>query len=105
MAMRQAVLVPAADGDGTNAILLGPPDAMEPEFGPGSYVRHLSQAVAKRLDVQVLHLPGLAADIDAPADLCRLLGPGVQKAPFQFLSEHVMKAPECRGPTPGADGR
>ena len=63
---QRATLVPAADGDGTNAMLLEPPAALQPAFGPGSYVRHLSQALARRLDVEVRHLPGLAGDIDRP---------------------------------------
>ena len=88
----RVILVPAADGDGTNAMLLAPPAALEPAFGPGSYVRHLSQALARRLDVGVLHLPGLAGDIDRPADLARLISPAPQLAPFQFLVQHVMKA-------------
>jgi len=88
----RATLVPAADGEGTNAMLLEPPAALEPAFGPGSYMRHLSQALARRLDVEVLHLPGLAGDIDRPADLVRLLSPAPQLAPFQFLAQHVMKA-------------
>jgi len=88
----RVVLVPAADGEGTNAMLLAPPAALAPAFGPGSYVRHLSQAVARRLDVGVLHLPGLAGDIDRPADLARLIAPAPQLAPFQFLAQHVMKA-------------
>jgi 2-phospho-L-lactate/phosphoenolpyruvate guanylyltransferase len=90
-------LVPAADGEGTNAMLLDPPTALAPAFGPGSYVRHLAQALARRLDVEVLHLPGLAADIDRPVDLARLLGPAPELVPFQFLRAHVMKA--------GGDGR
>jgi 2-phospho-L-lactate guanylyltransferase len=69
----RATLVPALDGDGTNALLLAPPDAMQPSFGPGSFVRHLAQAVARRLDAQVLQLPGIAVDIDQPHDLARLL--------------------------------
>jgi 2-phospho-L-lactate/phosphoenolpyruvate guanylyltransferase len=69
----RAALVPSTDGDGTNALLLAPPDAMEPSFGPGSFVRHLAQAVAQRLDAQVLQLPRLALDIDRPADLVLLL--------------------------------
>jgi 2-phospho-L-lactate guanylyltransferase len=88
----RATLVPAADGEGTNAMLLTPPTALEPAFGPGSYVRHLSQALARRLDVEVLHLPGLAGDIDCPADLGRLISAAPQLAPFQFLAQHVMKA-------------
>jgi len=85
-------LVPAADGEGTNAMLLDPPTALAPAFGPGSYLRHLAEALARRLDVEVLHLPGLAADIDLPADLARLLGPAPELQPFQFLGAHVMKA-------------
>ena len=69
----RATLVPALDGDGTNALLLAPPDAMQPGFGPGSFVRHLAQAVARRLDAQVLQLPRVAIDIDQPHDLARLL--------------------------------
>jgi 2-phospho-L-lactate/phosphoenolpyruvate guanylyltransferase len=88
----RATLVPAADGEGTNAMLLAPPAALEPAFGPGSYVRHLSQAVARRLDVEVLHLPGLAGDIDRPGDLARLISAAPRLAPFQFLAQHVMKA-------------
>jgi 2-phospho-L-lactate/phosphoenolpyruvate guanylyltransferase len=67
-----AVIVPAGDQDGTNALLLAPPQAIEPQFGPGSFIAHLSQAVARRLDVRVLHLPGLGADIDRPGDLGHL---------------------------------
>jgi len=88
----RATLVPAADGEGTNGMLLDPPGALAPAFGPGSYMRHLAQALARRLDVEVLHLPGLAADIDRPADLSRLLGPAPELRPFQFLGAHVMKA-------------
>jgi 2-phospho-L-lactate/phosphoenolpyruvate guanylyltransferase len=88
----RTTLVPAADGEGTNALLLDPPGALAPAFGPGSYMRHLAQALARRLDVEVLHLPGLAADIDRPADLSRLLGPTPELQAFQFLRAHVMKA-------------
>jgi 2-phospho-L-lactate guanylyltransferase len=88
----RATLVPAADGEGTNAMLLEPPGALAPAFGPGSYMRHLAQALAQRLDVEVLHLPGLAADIDRPADLSRLLGEAPELQAFQFLRAHVMKA-------------
>jgi len=98
-------LVPAADGEGTNAMLLVPPTAIKPSFGPGSYMRHLAQALARRLDVEVLHLPGLATDIDCPRDLERLIDPARQLAHFQFLVQHVMKAaPEETFPA-GAEGR
>jgi 2-phospho-L-lactate guanylyltransferase len=101
----RVTLVPAADGEGTNGLLLAPPQAMQPAFGPGSYVRHLSQALAKRIDVEVLHLPGLAADIDQPRDLNRLLGSQPELLGFQFLARHVMKATPDGNLALGADRR
>lgn len=65
----QVAVVPSRDGAGTNALLLSPPDAMQPEFGEGSFVRHVAQAVALSLEFRVLRLPGVAADIDEPRDL------------------------------------
>ena len=68
----QVTVVPSRDGAGTNALLLSPPDAMQPEFGEGSFVRHVAQAVALGLEFRVLRLPGVAADIDEPVDLAVL---------------------------------
>ena len=65
-------LVASADGDGTNALLLAPPQAIEPGFGRGSFARHLARALARRCAAEVLQLPGLAGDIDRPRDLARL---------------------------------
>jgi 2-phospho-L-lactate/phosphoenolpyruvate guanylyltransferase len=62
-------VVPSRDGAGTNALLLSPPDAMQPEFGEGSFVRHVAQAVALGLEFRVLRLAGVGADIDEPRDL------------------------------------
>ncbi|MFI4994158.1 MAG: 2-phospho-L-lactate guanylyltransferase [Hyphomicrobiales bacterium] len=66
------VIVPASDLDGTNALLLAPPDALDPDFGVGSFARHCRQAVARGLEPRVLRLAGLGTDIDEPKDLARL---------------------------------
>lgn len=66
-------MVPAADGDGTNALLISPPPAVTPSFGHGSFLTHLAQALARKVDVRVLHLAGIARDIDRPQDLAGLL--------------------------------
>src|SRR5262249_49082923 len=86
-------------------MLLEPPTAIKPSFGPGSYMRHLAQALARRLDVEVLHLPGLARDIDCPRDLERLIDPARPLAHFQFLLQHVMKAAPGETFPAGAEGR
>lgn len=66
------VIVPSHDRDGTNALALSPPDLIAPAFGRGSFDRHLRLARHAGAQAKVLELPGLALDIDMPADLPRL---------------------------------
>ena len=69
---RCALVVPDRHGTGTNALLLTPPDALEPAFGPGSRERHVERATAAEIDCEVLEVPTLALDIDTPEDLAAL---------------------------------
>lgn len=62
------VVVPSADGSGTNALLRTPPDAIRPRFGPGSCRLHIEEAESRGLDWAVIRLPGLLADIDTAGD-------------------------------------
>jgi 2-phospho-L-lactate guanylyltransferase len=64
-----AVFVPSRSGRGTNAAALVPPDALRLRFGEPSLQRHLARARAAGVRARVLRLPGLALDIDEPADL------------------------------------
>lgn len=93
-------IAPSADGAGTNALLLSPPDVLEPSFGPGSYVEHLSQAVARRLDVRVAHLAGLAADIDEPADVMKLSADAATATRYAFLKDCLPAADHGPGLPP-----
>jgi 2-phospho-L-lactate guanylyltransferase len=63
------VIVPDRHGTGTNALLLTPPGAIAPAFGPGSCERHQAAAEAAGVDHAVLRLPSLALDVDTPEDL------------------------------------
>jgi len=67
------VLVPSADGTGTNAMARTPPDVIESRFGPGSCRAHLDQARLKNVPADILRLPGLMFDIDTPEDVAELL--------------------------------
>jgi 2-phospho-L-lactate guanylyltransferase len=96
----RAVLVPSHDGEGTNALLMSPPGVLQPSFGPGSFLRHLGQAVACKVDVQVLQPPGLARDIDAPRDLDRLVAAKRGNAGYAFLEAHLGKPEHCPPPLP-----
>jgi 2-phospho-L-lactate guanylyltransferase len=67
------IVVPSADGTGTNALARTPPNVIESRFGPGSCRAHLDQARAKSVHAEVLRLRGLMFDIDTPEDVAALL--------------------------------
>jgi 2-phospho-L-lactate guanylyltransferase len=58
---------------GTNAVSMRPPGVLPTRFGePGSAALHAASAGARRLECVMLDLPGLAFDVDTPADLARM---------------------------------
>jgi 2-phospho-L-lactate guanylyltransferase len=63
------LVVPDRHGTGTNALLLTPPDALQPSFGPGSHDRHHEHANTAGIHVETVEVPSLALDIDTPEDL------------------------------------
>jgi len=68
-----SVLVPAADGRGTNAALRRPAGLFPLRFGNDSFRPHLAAARATQKPCMVLSLPGIALDVDSPADLKKLI--------------------------------
>jgi 2-phospho-L-lactate guanylyltransferase len=66
------VVVPDRHGEGTNALLLRPPDAIEPSFGPGSRARHVAAARAAGVSCAVEELSTLMLDVDTGDDLAVL---------------------------------
>lgn len=65
-------VVPDRMGTGTNALLLTPPNAISPAFGPGSRERHLDAGRSANRSVAVTEVPTLALDIDTFDDLLEL---------------------------------
>jgi 2-phospho-L-lactate guanylyltransferase len=64
------VLAPDRHGRGTNALLLDPPDAIEPAFGGGSREGHAWLARSAGIAyVEITGRPGLEHDLDMPEDL------------------------------------
>ena len=68
-----SVLVPAADGRGTNAAFRRPANLFPLRFGNDSFKPHLAAARATGKPCLVLQLPGIALDVDNPGDLRQLL--------------------------------
>ncbi len=69
---RSVVIVPDRHGTGTNGLLLTPPDAIAPAFGPGSCERHRALADDAGVDCHVAHPSSLLLDVDTGADLAAL---------------------------------
>jgi 2-phospho-L-lactate guanylyltransferase len=65
-------IVPDRHGTGTNALVLSPPDAIEPSFGPGSRDRHVAAAADAGLPHAVEEVPSLMLDVDTGDDLAAL---------------------------------
>jgi 2-phospho-L-lactate/phosphoenolpyruvate guanylyltransferase len=76
-----SVLVPAADGRGTNAAFRRPANLFPLRFGNDSFKPHHAAAQATGKPCVVLTLPGIAVDVDNPADLQQLISlPGETRA-------------------------
>jgi len=65
----RVTVVPDRHGTGTNALVLAPPDAIGPAFGPGSCARHADRGRRAGHAVEVEPLDSLRLDLDTPADL------------------------------------
>lgn len=83
----ELVVIPDRHGTGTNGLLLAPPDAILPSFGPGSCERHRELARAAGVACRVEHPPSLLLDIDTGADL---------QALRERLAGETVRAPRTR---------
>ncbi|QEC48170.1 2-phospho-L-lactate guanylyltransferase [Baekduia soli] len=63
------LVVPDRHGDGTNALVLTPPDVMAPAFGPGSRARHEELAREAGAECEAVEVRTLGLDVDTLDDL------------------------------------
>ena len=85
---RSVTLVPDRHGTGTNALVLVPPDVIEPAFGEDSRARHEQAAAAAGVPCHVESVPTLLIDVDTGDDLAALR---------QLLADHRGGAAHTRG--------
>ncbi len=69
-----AAIVSDRHGTGTNALLLRPPDALVPSFGPNSLSRHAAASRTAGVVHTVERIAALEHDVDTPEDLVALAG-------------------------------
>jgi 2-phospho-L-lactate/phosphoenolpyruvate guanylyltransferase len=86
-------LAPDRHDGGTNAMCAAAPLRVPFCFGPGSFQRHLAQAASVAVVPAVLRSPGLAFDLDDPADWRALMRHrGRAGAPARAIPEAVTNA-------------
>jgi 2-phospho-L-lactate guanylyltransferase len=81
------LLVPAWDGRGTNAAYRRPANLFALKFGNDSFKPHYAAAQATGKPCVILNLPGIAVDVDNPADLRQLLS-----VPGQTRSQRLARS-------------
>lgn len=85
-----SVLIPAGDGRGTNAAFRRPANLFPLRFGNDSFKPHHAAAKATGKPCAILNLPGIAVDVDNPADLQQLIslpgGTRAQQLAREFVS-------------------
>ena len=85
---RSVTIVPDRHGTGTNALVLVPPDVIEPAFGEDSRARHEQAAAAAGVPCSVVDVPTLLIDVDTSDDLAALR---------RLLADHRGGAAHTRG--------
>jgi 2-phospho-L-lactate guanylyltransferase len=71
-AQRAVIVGSSRDGQGTNALLLRPPDVIAPSFGPPSVGRHVRAGLSAGAHTMVRSGLGLSLDVDTSDDLATL---------------------------------
>jgi 2-phospho-L-lactate/phosphoenolpyruvate guanylyltransferase len=78
-------LAPSRDRRGSNAVACSPPDLLPLRFGDDSFHPHLERARALGIAPQIVERPGLALDVDAPADLRAFLAAPSATRAYAYL--------------------
>lgn len=97
-------IVPDRHGTGTNALVLTPPDIIEPAFGPHSRSRHEQLAQAAGVPSEVERLETLAIDVDTADDLEALRAALAHRRGGAAHTRGMLSrlAGRARGTTPGS---
>jgi len=83
-------IIPSHDHLGSNAIACSPPDAVPLRFGENSFYPHLQAAELSGIRPNVLHLSGIALDIDNPEDVVSFMRTQSPTRAWAVLAEERM---------------
>lgn len=63
------VIAPDRNHEGTNAMLVAPPDLIEFDYGQGSFESHRNQAIRVGAELRIVEKESFSLDLDWPEDL------------------------------------
>ena len=98
---RFAVLAPDGASTGTNALLLAPPDVLEPRFGADSFRAHVARLGERGVPYAIVRRSNLELDLDTPEDLERFLQMAPPNRTRTALESFGMSERVSRRPLPG----
>jgi 2-phospho-L-lactate guanylyltransferase len=79
------VITPSKNGHGTNALMLSPPNIIQPMYGKNSFYYHIHEAKIKGVKVKVYKSNRIALDIDTPKDLMDFMSLKTNTYTYKFL--------------------
>jgi 2-phospho-L-lactate/phosphoenolpyruvate guanylyltransferase len=85
-------LAPSRDRLGSNAVACSPPDLLPLRFGDDSFFPHLERARALGVEPAIVERPGLALDVDTPADLATFLAAPSPTRAYDYLTRRGIAA-------------
>ena len=82
------VISPSRSEDGTNALLLTPPNAHPTFYGKHSFPRYIKEASKRAISFRTIKLPRIALDIDTVGDLADFVRLNAKETnTYRFLME------------------
>lgn len=85
-------IAPSRDKLGSNAVACSPPDVLPLRFGDDSFFPHLERARGLGIEPRIVERPGLALDVDTPADLAAFLADPSATRAYAYLYESGIAA-------------
>jgi 2-phospho-L-lactate/phosphoenolpyruvate guanylyltransferase len=89
-------LAPSRDRRGSNAVACSPPDLLPLRFGEDSFRSHLERARGLGVEPRIVERPGLALDVDTPADLLAFLAAPSATRAYAYLARNGIAERLCR---------
>lgn len=83
---RRDVVIAPSKANGTNALLLRPPDVIELRFGGESFPLHVQEALRAGVKPRIYRSQTVATDIDEPTDILKIETLGLGTRTHDFLS-------------------